>query len=621
MNGDSYFFIFISPLIAAPLEYILSKYYKRIAGVLMSLAILASFILSILAYMQINSSGIIYKSYQWFYDINFGIYIDHLSAIMSLFVSFVALMVNLYAMYYMKDDPRKNLYFAEIGIFIFSMLGLTVSSNLAFFFFFWEIVGFMSYILIGFWYFKPNAASAAKKAFIVTRVGDVLFIVGIGVLFSGLANYVSSPLSIPFIIAHPHFILTRIGSFNLTLSTALILSGAIAKSAQFPLHVWLPDSMEGPTTVSALIHAATMVAAGIYLVARLFPLFDVTSGTMVAVAIIGSFTAIFAGILGTAMNDIKRILAYSTISQLAYMLAALGLGTFIGYTAVPLAMFQLVVHGIFKALLFMAAGAIMIMTLENRDIRYMGGLFKRMPATAILMLIGSITLAGIPPTAGFYSKDTIVSFAYLYYIRSGDIIPWLLLSLGEIFTALYIFRMYFKVFLGRPRSKLAERARDPKLVYLIPVMVLAVLSLILGIFQVPFYHYIYNNAYVYTPPILIDALPLIYVVIGIFIAYLVSIGRIRIQDSNIFSRIVRNKFYLDRLFTYYIAQDAFVSFSHGISYINKYFIIDTDKAFSKFINLGNAFRKIQAGLLNYYMIFMIGGIAIVFLIVEVVRII
>lgn len=616
-----YFLIFIFPLIAFPAEYIIGKYRLKLSGIFSSIMILLSLILVIDAYLYLLNHNAIYVHYQWFYNIDFGIYIDHLTVLMAMMVSFVSLMINLFAIFYMREDPRKNIYFSETSLFVTAMLGLVISSNLVLLFLFWEIVGLCSYLLIGFWFFKPNAASAAKKAFLVTRVGDLLFIIGMAVLYTSLVKISPvSPLSIPYLITNAHKISILIGKNTLALATLLILAGAIAKSAQFPLHVWIPDAMEGPTTVSALIHAATMVTAGVYLVARVFPLFEYSAAySLYTVTAIGAFTAFFAGILGIVMNDIKRVLAYSTISQLGYMLASIGLGGIIGYSGVTFGMYHLVVHAIFKALLFMSAAVILIALLELRDIKQMGGLFRRMPVTAILMLIGAITLAAIPPTAGYFSKGQIISASYEYYLNGGSIIPWLLLLFSEILTAVYTFRMYFLVFLGKPRSYLAEHARDPKLVYLTPLMVLAFLSLTLGIIQKPFYKFLYSGVNIYTPPLYIAVIPVIFSFIGIGIAYMIYYYTVNKKidiSRNPLYRIIKNKFYLDIIYTDYVAERIILPLSFYIGHGDRTYDNSIDKMGSDLADAGTSLRKIQTGSAGYYVVFLLIGLSILFIIIE-----
>jgi NADH-quinone oxidoreductase subunit L len=623
-----YYLIFILPLLAFPLEYVIGRYNIKYSGVFSSFMILGSLLLVMYAYLYLLNHNFIYSHYIWFYNIDVGIYIDHLTVLMAMMVAFMSLMINLFAMFYMKKDARKNIYFSETSLFIGSMLGLVVSSNLVLFFLFWEMVGLCSYLLIGFWFFKPNAAAAAKKAFIVTRVGDLLFIIGMGVLYTRLINVVPSgisPLSIPYLIDNASKIAAAIGPNVLALATILFLAGAVAKSAQFPLHVWLPDSMEGPTTVSALIHAATMVTAGVYLVARLFPLYYYASSySLYAVVIIGAFTAFYAGILGIVVNDIKRVLAYSTISQLGYMMAAIGLGGVIGYSGVAFGMYHLVIHAVFKALLFMAAAVILLTLMELRDIKDMGGLFKRMPATAILVLIGALTLAAIPPTAGYFSKGQIISGAYEYFVNSGNIIPWLLLVFGEILTATYIFRMYFLVFLGKPRSKLAEKAHDPKLIYLTPLIILAFLSLTLGIIQKPFYKFIDSSVFVYTPPLAIEILPVVFSLLGILIAY--AIYRYNINGhtnvtKNPLYKIIKNKFYFDKLYTEIISERIVLPIAYILGSGERKYEDKIESVGKDISILGTNFRKIETGNIPFYLAFLIIGMVVIFAIIEIIGVI
>lgn len=626
--------IFISPLIGFVLSYTLGKYKKNLAGVIASLSIFGSLIFSYLTFNQVNVSGqAIYESYQWFYNIHFGIYIDHLSLIMALMVSLVSLMIHLFAMYYMGKDPNRHVYFAETSLFTAGMLGLIISSNLVFFFLFWELVGLCSYLLIGFWFFKPNAASAAKKAFIVTRVGDLLFLIGMAVLYASLIGYQNlgnnSPLGISFLIHNAQSIAAYIGPTKLGIVSLFFLGGAAGKSSQFPLHVWIPDAMEGPTTVSALIHAATMVTAGVYLVARLYSVFYYSAPfAMYAVAFLGAFTAVFAGVIGIVVNDLKRILAYSTISQLGYMLSAIGLAPIIGEAGVSFGIYHLVVHAMFKALLFMTAGAILLTLMDLRNVKEMGGLWRKMPITVTLMFIGSITLSAIPPTAAFFSKDTIISAAWTYFTASGmtigSFLPWLFLSLGALLTVIYTFRMFFLVALGKPRSHLAEHARDPPIIVLLPLFVLAFFSLALGIWQTGFYNYIYSGTTITEVPIYIEAVPWAYLAIGVVVTY-VLYGTERWKslklEDNILYRIVKNKFYLDYLFTRVIAERTILPISASISAAESGYNSAVDRTGRGTLSLGTFFRKLQSGVVENYFTVLIAGISLIFIILEILRVI
>ena len=631
--------IFILPLISFPLALFIGKYRRNLAGIIASSLIGLSLVFSVLTYFDVEKNGIIYESFHWFSNINFGIYVDNLTLIMLLMVSFVSLMIQLFSIYYMKDDPNRHVYFAETSLFTAGMLGLVESSNLVFFFLFWELVGLCSYLLIGFWFFKPNAASAAKKAFIVTRVGDLLFLIGMAVLYTSLSGSTllspgQSPLSIPTIInlisSNSARFVSVVGSTNLGIITLLFLGGVAGKSSQFPLHVWIPDAMEGPATVSALIHAATMVTAGIYLVARVFPLYEVApSYSLITVAILGAFTALFAGILGIVMNDIKRILAYSTISQLGYMLAAIGLSGIIGSIGVSLGMYHLIVHAMFKALLFMSAGAIMIALMDLRNVKEMGGLWRKMPVTVSLMFIGAITLAALPPTAAFFSKDAIIAGAWEYFsLSNGSIIyllPWIFLTIGAFLTAIYTFRMFFLVALGKPRSHLAEHAKDAPLIALIPLFFLAALSLVLGLFQGGFYNFIYpvyrgidpSSVITYSAPGIIQYIPLILALFGILITYVIyGTERWKHIDASKswFYRVTKEKFYLDYLFTRLIAERTIIPVSGSIADVEYSYNAGIEKFGSKSLGFGSFLRKMQTGLVENYFLVIVLGMTLVFIV-------
>ncbi|MBW4046956.1 MAG: NADH-quinone oxidoreductase subunit L, partial [Proteobacteria bacterium] len=374
-----------------------------------------------------------------------GFLIDSLSALMMVVVTFVSLCVHVYTIGYMADDPGYQRFFSYISLFTFSMLMLVMSNNMLQLFFGWEAVGLVSYLLIGFWYTRPSAVFANMKAFIVNRVGDFGFILGIGLAlaYSGSLNYSDIFAKAPE-LAKLHFPGT-----DWMLMTVMCISlfvGAMGKSAQFPLHVWLPDSMEGPTPISALIHAATMVTAGIFMVARMSPLFELSDTALSFILVIGAITALFMGFLGVIQNDIKRVIAYSTLSQLGYMTVALGA------SAYSVAIFHLMTHAFFKALLFLAAGSVIIGMHHDQDIRHMGGLRKYMPITWITFLIGSLALIGTPFFAGFYSKDSIidaVAASHLY----GSGFATFSVTASVFVTALYSFRLYFLVFHGEERFR------------------------------------------------------------------------------------------------------------------------------------------------------------------------
>ena len=423
----------------------------RQSGLITIIAITCSLALSAWALQSVIDGRVLFTPHEWLsvgaVQIRIGIMLDPLTAIMLVVVTGVSLMVQVYSLGYMRDDPGYSRYFALMSLFTALMIGLVISSNIVQLYVFWELVGVCSYLLIGFWYHRPAAAAAAKKAFLVTRIGDFGFLLAILYLFLNRGAFQAQgldPLSIPDIYQAVPFAqagtLAALGGMGLTWLALGIFAGAVGKSAQFPLHVWLPDAMEGPTPVSALIHAATMVAAGVFLVARFFPVFDASSDAMHTVAIVGAFTALFAATMGLVTNDIKRVLAYSTVSQLGFMMAALGVGAY------GAALFHLFNHAFFKALLFMGAGSVNHAT-GTFDMRYMGGLRRVMPWTYATMVIGALSLAGIFPLSGFWSKDEILVHAWRGHGVVDEVVFWLL-AVAVFLTAVYAFRLIFMTFHG-----------------------------------------------------------------------------------------------------------------------------------------------------------------------------
>jgi NADH-quinone oxidoreductase subunit L len=412
------------------------------------MGVLVAFLISLHALAEViggaSYSGTLYT---WMtvagVKLEIGFLIDSLTAMMMCVVTFVSLMVHIYTIGYMQDDEGYNRFFAYISLFTFAMLMLVMSNNFLQLFFGWEAVGLVSYLLIGFWFKRPTAIYANMKAFLVNRVGDFGFILGIGLLlaYAGSMNYAEV-----FAKREELAALTLPGSdwMLITVACICLFIGAMGKSAQFPLHVWLPDSMEGPTPISALIHAATMVTAGIFMVARMSPLFELSDTALSFVLVIGSITALFMGFLGIIQNDIKRVVAYSTLSQLGYMTVALGA------SAYSVAVFHLMTHAFFKALLFLGAGSVIIGMHHDQDIRRMGGLWKYMPITWFTSLLGSLALIGTPFFSGFYSKDSIIEAVQASHIAGSSFAQFAVLA-GVFVTAFYSFRMYFLVFHGQER--------------------------------------------------------------------------------------------------------------------------------------------------------------------------
>ncbi|MGR4867377.1 NADH-quinone oxidoreductase subunit L [Variovorax sp. LARHSF232] len=413
------------------------------------LGVLIAFVISAMTLKSVALDGARFEAtiYEWMVigglKMEVGFLIDGLTAMMMCVVSFVSLMVHIYTIGYMEEDDGYNRFFAYISLFTFSMLMLVMSNNMLQLFFGWEAVGLVSYLLIGFWYNKPTAIFANLKAFLVNRVGDFGFILGIGLVaaYAGSLNY-GEVFGQAGEIAKLGFPGTD--WMLITVICICLFIGAMGKSAQFPLHVWLPDSMEGPTPISALIHAATMVTAGIFMVARMSPLFELSDTALSFILVIGAITALFMGFLGIIQNDIKRVVAYSTLSQLGYMTVALGA------SAYSVAVFHLMTHAFFKALLFLGAGSVIIGMHHNQDIRWMGGVRKYMPITWITSLLGSLALIGTPLFAGFYSKDSIIEAVHESHLWGANFAYWSVLA-GVFVTAFYSFRMYFLVFHGKER--------------------------------------------------------------------------------------------------------------------------------------------------------------------------
>lgn len=468
----------IFPLMAFIIVTSFGRQAKELAVYVSIIASLMSFVLAVCILIErlgSETASYTWDDFQWIkvgdFILNMGFEVTNLNALMLVVVTLVSLLVNIYSMGYMKDDERISVFFGYVALFTFSMLGLVISVNIFELYIFWELVGVCSFLLVGFWYHKPEAKAAAKKAFIVTRIGDVGLFIAILLLFWYMPKH-----QLDFTSIHNAFIggHTYITNIMVTLIAILIFVGAAGKSGQFPFHTWLPDAMEGPTPISALIHAATMVAAGVYLVARTYDIFMASPDALMVVAIIGGFTAIFAATIGTAQNDIKRILAYSTVSQLGYMMMALGMGSWVAYTA---AIFHLLTHAFFKSLLFLGSGSV-IHAAHTQDIHEMGGLGKKMKITTITFAIGTLALCGIVPFSGFWSKDAILAAAYDH----NRVLFWVGV-VAAFFTAFYMSRLFFLVFTGKSRSKTVAHESPATMTF--PLVVLSILALLAGFVYVP----------------------------------------------------------------------------------------------------------------------------------------
>lgn len=461
-------------ILAFPITIVLGRFLPGKGSFIPIVAIMAGFILFWFVLFDFLSGGSVplHVDIDWinigFWKITWGFLVDRISVVMLGLITFVALLVQVYSLQYMKGDRRYGWYFSLHALFAGSMLLVVLADNLLFLYFAWELVGLGSYLLIGFWFDRRSAAEAAKKAFITTRIGDVGLLIGIIILFKATGTFHIS--SIVHVAQNG-----GISDSTILWASLLIFLGAMGKSGQFPLHVWLPDAMEGPTPVSALIHAATMVAAGVYLVARMMPLFDLVPEIQVIVAVTGLFTFIFAGFIALVMTDIKRILAYSTISHLGLMMLSIGTG------GVGVALFHLVVHGISKALLFLGAGNIMHGTSDETDCWSLGGLKSKMPVTTGIFLIGSLSLAGIAPLSGFFSKDEILNSVY-QEMGLGFLIVTLV---GGFVSALYIARLFFITFTGNSRTDVAKNAHESPFLMLFPVVMLTIVAMFLGMVAIP----------------------------------------------------------------------------------------------------------------------------------------
>ncbi len=480
-----YLTIVLAPLIAAIVAGLAGKAIGRAgAHSITILGVAIAFGLSVWVLTGlVDGSAEVYNGTLYTWGVSDGIrmevgfLVDRLSALMMVVVTFVSLMVHIYTIGYMRDDPGYQRFFAYISLFTFAMLMLVMSNNFLQLFFGWEAVGVVSYLLIGFWFKRPSAIHANLKAFLVNRVGDFGFLLGIAavVYFTGSLDYKQVFAAAPGLQGVTIEVFDGQPWSALTLICILLFIGAMGKSAQVPLHVWLPDSMEGPTPISALIHAATMVTAGIFMVARMSPMFELSHAALSVVLVIGATTAFFMGLLGLVQNDIKRVVAYSTLSQLGYMTVALGV------SAQAAAIFHLMTHAFFKALLFLAAGSVIIAMHHQQDMRQMGGLRKHLPVTYWTAMIGSLALIGFPGFSGFFSKDAIIEAVHFSSIPGAGY-AYVCVLLGVFVTALYTFRMMFLVFFGEERmdAHTRDHLRESPWVVTVPLILLAIPSVVIG---------------------------------------------------------------------------------------------------------------------------------------------
>ncbi len=572
LEGKVISLIILLPLISfLILGFFGRRYFKTFSGIVGTTSIFASTLLSLItAYQyffvvgQVNGvyQKIIALKYTWLQftpniSIDLGIILDPISVMMIVVVTFISLMVHVYSLGYMKGEDRFSVYYSFLSLFTFSMLGLVLACNIFQIYIFWELVGVSSFLLIGFYYDKPSAVAASKKAFIVTRFADLGFLIGILILsfnaetldFETLIQRLTSPEStyLKGIVAS-----SFLGFSALSWGLVLVFMGGAGKSAMFPLHIWLPDAMEGPTPVSALIHAATMVVAGVYLVARLFPIYALSCpGALHVVAYVGIFSSLFAAIIACTQTDIKRVLAYSTMSQIGFMMFALGVSSYggengLGYMA---SMFHLFTHAMFKALLFLGAGAV-IHYVHSNDMKDMGGLRKFMPITHLTFLIACLAIAGIPPFAGFFSKEEILSAAF----QSNPVIFYLAIATAGI-TAFYMFRLYFSIFWNKEAHLHGEHHGEGSTTMMLPLIILGVCSIVAGF--VPFGKFVSSDgAELHTEMHLTFSIaPVLIALGGIFLA--MSFYKNANEKANNISVVLKgiytsayHKFYFDEIYLF-----------------------------------------------------------------------
>ena len=581
------------PLASAIAITLFARRSKTFSSLVSVAAVLISFVCSCLIFAQSNISApeFIWIDFGGIFKVPLGFVLDNLSKTMLLVVSGIGSLIHIYSLGYMRDDEGKSRYFAALSLFMFAMLGIVLANNFVMLFIFWELVGFTSYVLIGHWFYRDAAADAAKKAFITTRIGDFGFMLGILMLWMATGSVVFSDIAprLSDLTGHPAF---------LTISALLVFCGAVGKSAQFPLHVWLPDAMEGPTPVSALIHAATMVAAGVYMLVRVAFIIQASQTALLVIAWIGTITAVMAALIATQQNDIKRILAYSTLSQLGYMVMAVGLASN------DAAMFHLFTHAFFKALLFLGAGSVIVMLHHEQNIWKMGGLSRKSPITFVTFVVGALALIGCPPFSGFFSKDAILALAYERNM------PIFLIGLFTAFlTAFYVLRLVVIVFFGKPRSEIARQSGESPFVMTGPLIALALLATIGG------FAFFARN-FLALPmekevSLLVPALAIVALILGSGLA----IAFYRNQTGEPFDiELLRRKFYFDEFYSWLIdwTQELLASIS---AFFDRW-IIDAGAVGGTSggaWGIGALLRLLQVGNLQAYLfLFGLGIVALIY---------
>ena len=627
-----YLIVPLAPLAGAIIAGLFGKWVGRAGAHLAAIAgVTVSLIASVLVFQDVLAGHTFNGTvYTWMVlgDLRFevGFLIDALTAMMMLVVTFVSLMVHIYTIGYMHDDPGYQRFFSYISLFTFSMLMLVMSNNFLQLFFGWEAVGLVSYLLIGFWYTKETAVYANLKAFLVNRVGDFGFILGIGLVLAhfGSLDYATVFARAPSLASETVTLWPDTPWMLMTVIGILLFIGAMGKSAQFPLHVWLPDSMEGPTPISALIHAATMVTAGVFMVARLSPLFELAPNAQAVVMFFGATTAFFAATIGLVQNDIKRIVAYSTCSQLGYMFVAMGAGAY------SVGMFHLFTHAFFKALLFLGSGSVIYAMHHEQDIRNMGGLKDKIPYTYVVMVIGTLALTGFPLTAGYFSKDAIIESAYASH-NPLAFYGFLMTVVAAGLTSFYSWRLIFKTFHGEPHDRHHyEAAHEAPMWMLVPIGVLAAGSILAGfpfkeVFAGHGVEEFFGKSLAMHPHIIdemhhipqaIAFLPTVMMVLGFVVSWLFYIRRpyIPVELANqhqMLYQFLLNKWYFDELYD--------VIFVRPAKWLGRFlwkkgdgYVIDgfgPDGISARVLDVTRNVVKIQTGYLYHYAFAMLIGAA------------
>ena len=637
-----YVSIVLAPLLAAVAAGLFGKQLGRAGAHAITIAgVSLSFLLSLFTLKAIVFDGLeVFNGtvYEWAavgsIRMEVGFLVDQLTALMMVVVTFVSLAVHIYTIGYMRDDPGYQRFFSYISLFTFAMLVLVMSNNLLQLFFGWEAVGVVSYLLIGFWFKRPTAIAANLKAFLVNRVGDFGFLLGIAalVLHSGSLDYYAIFGQAERMSGETIEVFAGTQWSVLSLACICLFVGAMGKSAQVPLHVWLPDSMEGPTPISALIHAATMVTAGIFMVARMSPLFEYSETALSVVLVIGATTAFFTGLLGLVQNDIKRVIAYSTLSQLGYMTVALGA------SAYAAGVFHLMTHAFFKALLFLAAGAVIIALHHEQDMRQMGGLKKYLPITYWTALIGTLALVGLPPFSGFFSKDALIEAVHASTAAGAGYAYWCVL-LGVFVTALYSFRLLFLVFHGEERmsAQAKEHLHEPPWVVWGPLVALAIPSMLIGWFTITpvlFGDFFGTSIFVLEAHNVLSVVgeefhgpaqfvlhavthpgALYIALAGVFVAWFLYMKRPDLpaviqQRLSVVHRVLANKYYFDWFNENVLARltrgAGHLLFGAGDRYLIDGFLVDGS---AKTVGvLSEIIRRVQTGYLYHYAFVMVVGL-------------